>query len=455
MLLLLLTACGASCPTVVPEPDAPVASSPCAPAASDELVLCPEPATGWLPIPDVGISTFYQTASEQDVPYPSSTVAYERWWWRELQPDRDRVDLAPILDLLERAEADGQDVGIRVMPEGSGKTDVPAFLIEDGLPGVSFGGGFSPDYDDERYLTAMESFVAALGAALDGHPRLAFVDIGMVGQAGEWHVSGAEKKGGHLPSRPSWERVIDAHLVAFPTTPLVMLLGDVNDGGEPVRYAVELGTGWRADCLGDNGKGWNHMDDFYLQRVEEAGLQDAWQTGPVLWETCGDFPSWKLFGADPECQLTYALGLHATGLNAKSARMPDSFEAPVDAFLARAGYRLALTELRAPATASTGEALTVHHRWSNTGVAPPYRGFRLAFRWDDGAPTVAREIRGWLPGEHVFDDVLTAPTTAGAHVMHAAILGPEGDDEPRVPLGIVGGERAGWITLGTVEVAGR
>ena len=184
--------------------------------------------------------------------------------------------------------------------------------------------------------------------------------------------------------------------------------------------------------------------------MEEAGLQDAWQTGPVLWETCGDFPSWKLFGADPDCQLTYALGLHATGLNAKSAKMPDSFTAPVDAFLARAGYRLALAELRVPASVAPGEVLTVHHRWTNTGVAPPYRGFRLALRWDDGPPTTLREIRGWLPGEHVFDDVLAAPEDPGAHTLRAAILGPAGDDAPRVPLGVVGGETAGWVSLAEV-----
>ena len=59
-------------------------------------------------------------------------------------------------------------------------------------------------------------------------------------------------------------------------TPLVMLIG----GGDMLKYAVENGAGWRADCLGDMGgfsKTWCHMRMAYPQRLPEADAIDAWK----------------------------------------------------------------------------------------------------------------------------------------------------------------------------------
>lgn len=453
-MLLLLTACaGAPCPISAPDVPEPAEAETCTPSSGERVVSCPTPAAvSTLPPPDVGISTFGETSEEVDVAYPAAAVAYERWWWRELEVGRADFDFSPIDDLLERAEAAGQDVGVRVMPEGSGEPDVPAWILDAGVGGTHYWGQFSPDYDDPVLLDAATAFVAALGARFDGHPRLAFVDIGMVGEAGEWHVSSGEEHGAALPSEASWKRIIDAHVDAFPNTPLTMLVGDVEDGGDPVRYAVSRGAGWRADCLGDNRQGWNHMDNFYLQRVEEAGLADVWQSAPVVFETCGTFSTWEVVRAAPDCQLDYALGLHASGLNPKSKAQPASFDSAVANFQERAGYRLRLVEVDTPAAVAVGGPLTVATRWVNTGVAPPYRSFRLGWRWDEGDSIVTGTVRGWLPGQTVDEAVLTAPIATGDHTLQLAILGVEGEDSPRVPLGVEGQAADGWTPVARVRV---
>lgn len=224
--------------------------------------VCPEAAPR-APSPDVGVSTFHESAAQADPDYPAGPVLYQRFWWRELYQG-EALDLGPIQAALAQAEAADQDLAFRVMPEGSGEVDLPDWLLSAGVGGISARGRFFPDYDDEVFLAAAEDFIAELGAAFNGHPRVAYVDVSLVGEAGEWRVGGAgAKAGAQLPSQQSWTRILDTHVAAFPDTPVLMLVGDVDDGGAPLAYAVAQGMGWRADCLGDVGRGWNHMDDVY------------------------------------------------------------------------------------------------------------------------------------------------------------------------------------------------
>ena len=426
-------------------------ASACQPLDDGQVIrLCPEPARAELS-PDVGISTFHESADAADPDYPAGPLMYQRFWWRELW-EGGQLDLTPILEALAAAQAADQDFAFRVMPEGSGEVDLPAWLMEAGVDGISRRGRFFPNYDDEVYLAAAESFIAELGAALNGHPRLAYVDVSLVGEAGEWHVGQAgAQAGAQLPGLSSWQRILDAHLSAFPDTPLLMLVGDVEDGGEPLRYAVERGMGWRADCLGDNSRGWNHMDDYYLQRLEQAGAQEVWRTAPVHFETCGDFRTWSLAGAEPSCQLDYALGLHASGLNAKSKVPPDDFAQAISDFEDQAGYRLRLVSLELPAQSLSGASVPLHLVWHNGGVAPPYRDFRVAVRLD-GQVQVLASIKGWLPGESTLSADLIAPAAPGEYALEMAILGAPGEDSPRVPLGLAGQEGAAWVSLATLQV---
>ena len=70
-------------------------------------------------------------------------------------------------------------------------TGVPYFLVADGLAFNTYsehGGGESPDYTSEALLQALEAFIAHLGARYDGDPRLAFIQVGLLGFWGEWHT---------------------------------------------------------------------------------------------------------------------------------------------------------------------------------------------------------------------------------------------------------------------------
>lgn len=101
---------------------------------------------------------------------------------------------------------------------------VPQWLINAGVAMRSYDDGqsFSPDYENPTLRTAMRNFIAAMGARYDGHAGLGFVELGLLGMFGEWHVF----------INPSWEasttvqdEVFAAYRAAFTRT-RILVSGD-------------------------------------------------------------------------------------------------------------------------------------------------------------------------------------------------------------------------------------
>ena len=311
----------------------------------------------------------------------------------------------------------------------------------------------------------------------DGHPDIDHVDLGSVGWWGEWHMS--RSTNAPMPTPETQKKIVDAYLDAFQKTPLVMLIG----GGDMLKYAVENGAGWRADCLGDMGgfsKTWCHMRMAYPQRLPQADAIDAWKTAPVAWETCWDMRKWVDEGWSLRFIFNYALALHGSVINNKSAPLPEgeNIRPEVERFLRRLGYRLVLKELKHPKQAKPGEAIKVAMKWQNTGSAPCYRPYRLAYRLSnnngDTTTIVGLEtVEKWMPGEielfteEFFEQPADLPPgpindvaetirlpddlKPGDYKLSIAVVGEE-DVEPLVQLGIEGRSEDGWYSLSKISV---
>ena len=147
----------------------------------------------------------------------------------------------------------------------------------------------------------------------------------------------------------------------------------------------------------------------------------------------------------------------------------------------RLGYRLVLNELKHPKQAKPGEELKLAMKWRNTGSAPCYRPYRLAYRLTDsnGNTRVFAgdvTVENWLPGEielfteeffkqpadlppgKVVDvgDSIRLPDnlSPGEYKLSIAVVGEE-TTEPLVQLGIEGRDEGGWYPLSTLEIGGR
>lgn len=414
--------------------------------------------------PGMGWQTFHRFADEdRNLEGIPSSSAYFRFYWRELEPVEGRINYAFFDSLLARAHKAGQKLSFRVMCVGTDgdSIHVPLWLKESGCPGFSFHYGdekmtrWVPDMDHPRFKEAHYRFIRELGKRYDGHPDLDLVDIGTVGLWGEWHMGGT---GVNVPSPETRDEILDLWIKAFPRSPKAMLIGDA----EGMRRAVIAGCGWRADCLGDMGgfsKTWNHMDNLYRQQVELSGARDAWKTAPVAFESCWTMQKWSDEGWDIDYIFNYGLDLHASFLNNKSAKIPEGSLPRIEAFLRRLGYRFVLRKLEHAPEVRPGAPLDVALSWENTGVAPPYLDYRLAFRLTgekDGRAVMLPtgiSLRGWLPGakDITVSPVLPRDLRKGTYTLSLAVLDPV-RDEPAVRLAIEGRAADGWYPLSTVTV---
>ncbi len=450
------------------------------------VTIRPQETDELLANPHMGWQTFHRTRDkDRNLPaWIPSTVHYARWGWGAVEPQPGKIDYAFLDKQLAESRAAGQTLAFRVMccSTRPGKPYHPAWLAKLGGREVRCSrrevkGLLVPDLDDPVVLERHVDLIQRLGKRYDGHPDLDHVDLGSVGWWGEWHMSGCPEA--KMPKAATCRRIVDAYLAAFRKTPLVMLIG----GGKWLTYACERSAGWRADCLGDMGgfsKTWCHMRYAYPKMSQQEGADDAWKTAPVAWESCWDMRRWVKEGWPLRYIFNYALALHGSYLNNKSAPLPEgeAVRPEIERFLRRLGYRLVLTELQHPAAAKAGEKLTLAMKWQNAGSAPCYRPYRLAWRlvgargrkhvlvggvtvekWMPGSVTLfTKEFyagkwelpRGKVVG--VSDAVaLPADLPAGTYRLSLAVVA-EGAVRPVVRLGIDGRARDGWYPLSKIEI---
>ncbi len=456
------------------------------PPSTEIVTITPEETDELLANPGIGWETFGRTRDrDKNLPdWIPSTVHYERWGWGVLEPRPGEIDYAFLDKVLADSHAAGQKLAFRVMccstsrdrpyhPDWLEKVGCKVLTVDyEGRDGYRI-----PDLDDVDTLARHLHLIQRLGARYDGHPDLDHLDLGSVGWWGEWHMSGS--KAGKMPTMETRKQIVDAYVHAFRQTGLLMLIG----GGECLTHAAQQGAGWRADCLGDMGgfsKNWYHMRDAYPREVQGAKVEEAWKIAPIAWETCWEMRKWVKEGWSLRYIFNYALALHGSYLNNKSAPLPEgeNVRPEIERFLRRLGYRLVLKEVKYPKQIAPSAVLAVETRWQNVGSAPCYRPYRVAYRLSNGQGytkvlpgTVT--VNRWLPGsiklftEDFLREVPDLPPGDVVQVTDRVTLPndlPKGDydlalgvvgensTEPVVRLAIKGRASDGWYPLSKLTV---
>jgi hypothetical protein len=422
------------------------------PVSTDEILA--NPGMGW--------QTFGCFAGDdKSLAGLPSASAYFRFYWSELEPVEGKIEFTVMDTALASARRAGQKLMFRVMCAGTDDVEmyVPKWLRDNGCRGFFYKYGnagrqyWVPDMADQKFLDAHLWLIRELGARYDGHPDLDVLDIGTIGLWAEWHMSGT---GVEMPPVEIQHKIIAAWCAAFPKTPKVAQIGS----DESLKLAPKYRLGWRADCLGDMGgfsKNWNHMRDAYPQSVGKYGTSGLWKTAPVAFESCWDMRKWAEEKWDIRGIFDWALSVHASYINNKSAPIPEGTRGEVERVLRRLGYRLVLKRLVHPREVKRGEDFTVRMEWENAGVAPPYRDSRVALRLSAPGRTpvvaVGSPVKGWLPGGHEIRETVrvSSGTPAGEYALAVAVT--EGDPAiPVIRLAITGRGADGWYPLGGITV---
>jgi hypothetical protein len=427
--------------------------------------------------------------------HPPTGVAYFRWQWRDLEPVRGEVDFRMIDYALQTANLLGQTLAFRVMLIRDGAAGVPDWLRAPpySVPGIQHADGtFWPDYRSPIFQAEHRRLLAMLGARYDDHPAVDHIDIGTVGCWGEWNtacLSGVDSIIEIFSPQSDAERdeiaagyrkVIDDHVQAFPTTPVVML-GTGGEGGRQrdlMVHALESGTGWRVDCWGDwryFSTNWSHQSTLYPRMIEQVtaaypAFGEVWKHAPVQLEVCGTMPQWEQRGwttdapdGDVYKTFQWALEVHAAVLNAKRTPIPEAYGPALKELLIRNGYRYVVDRLVHPERATAGGALVLDLTWSNLGVTPSYtrRTVSYRLRGEEATHTVvsAADVRTWLPGTWTAQELLPLPADLppGTYALEVAILDRPGTFPTTAPLpplqlGMAGRGEDGWYTLSSVIV---
>jgi hypothetical protein len=439
--------------------------------SAETVIVRPTEIHDVLTNPDMGIQTFQRyngdvlnagvewseegpinimTRPPSPPEFPRSTVAYCRWHWSTLEPEKGRVHWEIIDVALEQARLHGQRLAIRLMPYDP-KHPLPAWYRDSGARRANGdsskdGNMWQPDFSDPLYYKYWSELITEAGKRYDGHPDLDSVDISTVGYWGEGWSD-------YMPEFAVQRKLIDVYFDAFRKTPLLMNF----DEPEALAYGTSRGAGWRFDCLGDLRKPWCHMLDFYPEQIAKTGIQDVWRTAPVSMETCGVPESWFRENWDVKYILNEALRWHLSTLNVKSSAIPLAWKSDFEAFERKMGYRFALRRAEWTRDAHAGQSVGLKTWWVNEGVAPIYRPFVLAFRFSSSRQTaIVRtdvDVRKWLPGDAVFDGPLFVPDelAAGEYQFSVALVDPI-TLAPSIRLGIEGRQDDGWYALGQIHV---
>ncbi len=249
---------------------------------------------------------YYRWRGQEKVTQVSPALdAYQRYRWKDLETGPGTYNFATVLSDLQTAKSQGRKFALRVqsmLGYDDGQVYIPSYVVnhancqhgcgwwadyDAGTPGLTF----VPDWNDPYVQQRASALLVALSAALGSQDDIAWIDIGMFGQWGEWALSSginyATAPAGITAATDASKReFVDMHLRAFPTRQMVMLA--IYSRYNEVRYATTQQTiaskpvGMRIDCLGRGG----FMNQWTHHPTEWATLQNVWKTAPFVAEYC-------------------------------------------------------------------------------------------------------------------------------------------------------------------------
>ena len=344
-------------------------------------------------------------------------------------------------------------------------------------------GSWVPNWNSEAYLSRL----LALNQAINDHINttsyngvaykdvINYIDIRGYGAFGEWHSytivdQMSQYPAGTRATTTSLNRIIDAHVNAFPNFPLVIMvsafdgnrLGNTMNPPEVAYYALTRRNnygpvGWRRDNWGATDSYLRSYTDQNTITVNgmrlDTAIMNRWKYAPVVGEPCcnADY-------ADLENQVKR---YHAVSFGNGNFSPNSSINTNVRAASKAAGYRIVLEGGSMATSVSTGTAFPVTLQWKNVGLTQSYEDWDVLYELKNSAGTAvwssvsAFKIKMFLPEAtaRAHTDNLTLPgsVAAGTYTLTVKVRDTDGFRSP-MPLAITGRNSDGSYTLRSITV---
>lgn len=277
---------------------------------------------------------------------------------------------------------------------------------QDSLKPIS-GGYFAPDF-----AARVEALVAKMGEAWDNDPRVAYIDMGIVGEWGEHHDPDLSTywpphdEPRHVANRtwvPGLEKVLgDAFTKAFKNKKVM------------VRYAYEF-SDYEFGIYWDS---WAQPEEIVRGYEEMLKLGDRWKTQPISgeitwnWGSLARHNSFESVVADDTTRrytIEQIRNLHCNHLGGITwADFNDpQFQKNAAELQKALGYRFVLSKCTYPVNVAPGDAMDVSFTVTNTGSSPFYYDWPVEVALLDpqthtkvwSTPLEGARISQWMPGE--------------------------------------------------------
>jgi len=490
----LLSACGGTPLNASPTPSA---ATPTPPAWSIQD-YAPQSAPADNPLK--GFMPFTDAYSSKDAPIANNFPHSLEWFYVPLKnlmngPDSFTFEtgLEPTLnDIASR----GHQAVFRVYLDYPHRfSGIPPFLLAGGLkvrPYSFFGNlpgeGKSPDYDDPKLISALETFIAEFGRRYDGDPRIGFITVGLIGFWGEWHTwpmdgyTDSLKNGvpgeDWMPSQAKQIRVLKDFDQAFNKTKILVRYPMGQLSGIPAAaerrepYAsVSMNIGYHDDSFAYEtlfGYDW-----YFMGKLEWRGALNKWKTEPIGGELRPEIqlgiwldppnPSAEDFSTAVDT--THVSWLIAHALFTSKAVGGDMYQRAV-AGAKRMGYELFVSAIKLPDHVSASGPFQIGLRMQNTGVAPFYYDWpvqlgvldaskRLVVTWD--TPWQLSQVLPPVDRDQLYTEMSYANPSpglkAGTYTLLLRVINPLSNGKAlKFANQKQDQDLAGWLTLGAFTV---
>ena len=349
----------------------------------------------------------------------------------DLMTGPETFNWQPLEDLLNDVASRRKQTIFRIWMEYPAHDDgIPKFLEEAGVKVTQWlntntapfppQNVRTPDYEDPRLRTALQTFIAALGEKYDGDPRIGYITAGLLGTWGEWHTYPKDEL---MASKDVQAEVMDAYEKAFHKTP-VLLRSPAGENAWAHAPNHRRRLGYHDDSFAwatlDTGRPQDNW--FFVPALKAAGpaALEKWKTSPIggeirpeLWgQIFDEKPSHRQAQDFAQCvQQTHVTWLMDTGMfreKQSRSRINRAIQQ-----VQGMGYEFHIGS--AETNRLPGGDVTIRIKVRNTGVAPFYHDWQVELAAMDGERMVRSyptewKIVGLLPEQEPRDWTVRIPS---------------------------------------------
>lgn len=401
------------------------------------------------------------------------SLVYAEATWAELEPEEGQYDFEGFEERNHLNEwwADGKRLILRIVcdrPGEAGHKDIPEWLVEhmggEILAGRFYesesGSGFAPDYSIIGMRDAHRKLISALADRYDGHPGVAYIELGSLGQNGEWTVDQTET-GLKLPASSISREYAWHYTSEFENTLMLMR--------RPYMEAQLLTVGLYNPELGDFEATWEYLDTIelggYDRQIETdlIAMPGHSEKSPSGAHIPGENDLDALIAESrnelarqiAESRLSYAV------IEQDTAALKDETIQLLQEMDALLGSRIWLRSAQWDCRLHAGVRSKVLLTFRNDGAAPMHAGWPVVLALFDGEEMICGQMTELdtsiiLPGDNELTAWIDVPamTDVGAYTLKMTILDPD-SGKPGIRLANEGvGEDSLWLEIGELRVIG-